>query len=335
LALVKEPHLSDALTRHFGRYKILPVSLATKLIEQVIEEGVYHSVNADLLNLLYGRVKGADRNKLADFSYERLFARKYRTRAVPAPQPTYRAALIKWALLSSRITYIDVEGLLQHERDWWVRQELIVCLDESRFGRPSFEALLNIALRGADPDPARVAASVIFDISATVAAPHSQCHWAARLLLRNVGLLAYAGRPPSQISGILEYVAKLKIAYDWQRLFGADHNLAERLAITAKQRFETDIDAFIVSFDSFCDLLTRKICEHRGHVFRTTYGNALASGAPAWFRSDFPVLMGGFGRLHGLRIRSLTAHPRHRTGAPNKRISIGSTTAFVKRCSRG
>jgi hypothetical protein len=54
----------------------------------------------------------------------------------------------------------------------------------------------------------------------------------------------------------------------------------------------------------------------------TAYGNALTSGAPAWLRTDFPSLLRGFGELHQLRIRSLTAHPRHlKTGAPNKRIT--------------
>ena len=44
-------------------------------------------------------------------------------------------------------------------------------LDESRFGRPSFEALLNLGMRTAVPDPARVAASLIFSNSLSVVHP--------------------------------------------------------------------------------------------------------------------------------------------------------------------
>ena len=316
-----EPHLADTVARHFSKYRSLPSSLRKTIISLALDEGVYHSVNAELLNLLYGRVAASAQNTLADFAYERLFAKRYRTKAIPAPQATYRASLIKWALLSNRMTYLDIQTLIQNERDWWVRQDHVANLDQIRLGRPSYDALLNIAMRTSDPEPARVAAAALFDVSGVVAPPTDQCHWAARLLLRNVGLLAYAGRPPSQIPGVLNYVIKFSTFYNWQLFFGSAHDAGERLAIVAKQRFETDIDAFVVNLDSFCDLLTRKIFEHRGHVMRTTYGNAIGAGASAWFRADFPALMHGFAALHQLRIRSFTAHPRHSTGALNRRIT--------------
>lgn len=318
--LNSRPELSDTITRHFEKYKVLPKSLADAIIAEVHAEGVYHSVNADLLNLLYGRLNGLRLNQVADFSYERLFARKYRVRAFPAPQPTYRAALIRWALLSARMTFVDLEGLLRDERDWWVRQDMLTRVDEERFGRPSFEALLNFGMRAGDPDPARVAASLVFSNSLAVLGPNETCHWAARLLLRNAGLIPYAGRPPSLIPGVLAYAVKLTTPYNWRRLFVGAHAAAERLAILSKQRFETDIDAFVVTLDSFCDLVMRQIFQHRGLVMTSPYGNVITAGAPAWLRTDFPNLMQGFARLHKLRIRSFTAHPRHKTGALNKRI---------------
>ena len=316
------PDLSETMVRHFGKYKKLPAKLSDQIIAEIMAEGVYHSVNADLLNLLYGRIDGTRLTQVADFSYERLFAGRYRGSAFPAPQPTYKAALIRWALLSARMTFSDVEGILRGERDWWVLQETLTFLDENRFGRLSYESLLNLGMRATDPDPARVAASLVFSHSLSALTPHRECHWAARLLLRNVGLVRYAGRPPSLIPAVLVYVLKFSTPYNWQRFFGTVHGPAERLAITSKQRYETDIDAFVVSLDSFCDLILGQIYQHRGYVMSTTYGNALNLGAPAWLRADFPKLMAGFGRLHALRIRSFTAHPRHqRTGSLNKRIT--------------
>jgi hypothetical protein len=265
---------------------------------------------------------GTRLTQVADFAYERLFAGKYRTSATPSPQPTYRVALIKWALQSGRMTFVDIESLLRNEKDWWVRQSILVFLEEARFGRPSFNALLNLAMRAGDPDTSRVAASLTYSHGGVVDRPYDECHWAARLLLRNVGLIPYAGRPPSLIPGVLAYSVKFGQPYTWQKLFGSDHVAAEKLAIISKQRFETDIDAFVVSLDSFCDLLTRHIFRHRGHVMKTAYGNALTSGAPSWLRADFPQLLNGFGRLHDLRIRSFTAHPRDlKSGRPNRRIT--------------
>jgi hypothetical protein len=320
--IVNRPDLSDTIARHFERYRKVPKSLADQVITQLLAEGVYHSVNADLLNLLYGRVDTVRLNQIADFCYERLFARRFRGFAFPAPQPTYRAALIRLAILSARITFRDVEGLVRGERDWWVQQQILMCLDENKFGQPSYQALLNLAMRSAHPDPARIAASLVFSNSLTVLGQHGDCHWAARLLLRNVGLIPYAGRPPSLIPGVLAYTVKFKTPYNWQRLFGGDHAAAERLAILSKQRFETDIDAFAVSLDSFCDLVTRRLYQHRGYVMTASYGNVLTAGAPAWLRNDFPNLTTGFARLHKLRIRSFTAHPRDlKTGALNRRIT--------------
>src|SRR5262249_3047974 len=81
-------------------------------------------------------------------------------------------------------------------------------------------------------------------------------------------------------------------------------------------------DAFVVSLDSLFDLVTSRLYHHRGFVMKATYGSVLGTGAPAWLRTDFPVLLKEFGKLHKLRIRSFTAHPRdQKTGKPNKRIT--------------
>lgn len=320
--LTNRPDVSSSIIRHFEKYKKPPNSLAAKIIAEVTAEGVYHSVNADLLNLLYGRVDSARSAQIADFAYERLFAGRFRRSAFPVPQPTYKAALLRWALLSSRMTFSDVDSQIRQERDWWVRQSLLTHLDEGKFGRPSYELLLNIAMRASDPESTRVAASLIFDKSLSVRPPHSSYHWAARLLLRNVGLIRYEGRPPSLIPGILTYTLKYSGQYNWQHFFGSDHAPAERIAVMSKRRFETDIDAFVVSLDSFFELLLRQIYRHRGHTLRASYGNALRAGSPAWFSADFPILRNALTRLHDLRIRSFTAHPRHlKTGAVNRRIT--------------
>jgi hypothetical protein len=220
------------------------------------------------------------------------------------------------------MTFVDVESMARGEIDWWVRQKLFTFLDEVRFGRSSLTDLLNLGMKSSDPDPARVAASLLYANSLSAIRPYDNCHWAARLLMRNVGLIRYAGRPPSLIPGILSYTVKFTATYNWHRFFGATHDAAERHAILSKQRFETDIDAFVVSIDSFCDLILRQLFDHRGHVMHTPYGNALTAGAPAWLRTGFPKLTNGFARLHKLRIKSFTAHPRNqKTGTLNKRIT--------------
>jgi hypothetical protein len=316
----RRPDLSGAVIRHLSAYKKLPKSLSEQVVSDACDDDVYHAVNAERLDLLYGRISGAHLTQVADFAYERVFASRFRRKGIPSPQPTYKSWLIKWALLSTRMTYRDIESLIKGEADWWVRLQILSNLDEGRIGAPNYTALINLGIRGDDPDPARLAASIAFDHSLKIGHPYQECHWSARLLLRNVGAMPYSGRPPSLIPGILNYTVQFSQSYDWRRYFGVDHTGAERLAIVAKQRFETDIDAFVVSLDSFCDLVLRNVYTRRGHTMKASYGNALKAGAPTWLRADFPNLLVGFSALHSLRIRSFTAHPRHTTGAPNTRI---------------
>jgi hypothetical protein len=282
---------------------------------------VYHSVSADLLNLLHGRVGSGQISTVADFAFERLFARKFRGAKYAIPQPTFRAALLRWALLSSRMTFAEIDAIIKSETDWWVLQDFVQSLEGSRLGRPSFESLMNSALRQAAPDVSRVAASLIFGSSLSVHKPFGTCTWVARVLLRFAGLIPYAGRPPSLIPDVVGYTLKFGAPYNWQKLFGSDHGDAERFLILSKQRYETDIDAFVVSLDSFFDLVLRHIFKHRAKSFSSTYGSYLGTSAPAWLKAEFPTLLPALYKLHQLRVKSFTAHPRYRSGPINKRIT--------------
>ena len=109
-------------------------------------------------------------------------------------------------------------------------------------------------------------------------------------------------------------------ANQWIGAFCAYPRAAEQIAIKAKQRFETDIDACVVSFDSFCDAVMRKVYEKNGSTMSASYGNAIGAASPGWLRA-LPLLKNGFHLTHQLRIRSFTAHPVHtKTGTSNKRI---------------
>jgi hypothetical protein len=139
--LARQPHLADTLIRHWAKYKKLPRKLSQALIGSVTSSEIYHHVSAAILDLLFSRVDPTSENALATFAYERLFATKYRRPSFARPQPTYRAALVRWALISGRMTYKDYESLLLDERDWWVRQTILRYLDLGKFGAPGYAAL--------------------------------------------------------------------------------------------------------------------------------------------------------------------------------------------------
>jgi Reverse transcriptase (RNA-dependent DNA polymerase) len=319
--LERQPHLSDSLTRHWAKYKKLPSKLSQALIEQVERSEIYHAVNAQILDLLLGRVSVTHETQVSTFGYERLFAGRYRRRSIARPQPTYKVALAQWALLSGRMTYRDFEALIFSERDWWVRQGMLHHLDRNKFGDAGYSALLNASMRvDGGPDFSRASAALLFQSSLPLAKPYNDCAVSARLLLRATKIIPKAGRAPSLIGPVVSYVLGTpRTPYDWQRFFGTDHAAVEQIAIKAKQRFETDIDACVVSFDSFCDAAMRKIYQKRG-LTMPNYGAAVGGAAPAWLRA-LPSLKAGLYALHQLRITSYTAHPVHtRTGTANTRI---------------
>jgi hypothetical protein len=167
--LERQPHLSDTLTRHWAKYRKLPVKLSQALIDLVLRSEIYHAVNSAILDLLLDRVSAAQEMVLSTFAYERLFAGRYRKSFIARPQPTYKVALTRWALLSGRMTYRDFETLLFSERDWWVRQGMLHHLDPAKFGNPGYGALLNASMRvDNDPDFSRAGAALLFQ---------STCRW--------------------------------------------------------------------------------------------------------------------------------------------------------------
>src|SRR5262249_40539824 len=103
--LEQQPHLFDALVRHWSKYKKLPGKLAQSLIDFVTAIEIYHAVNAGLLELLWERVDTRQETALSTFAYERLFASRFRKSSIARPQPTYKAVLVRWALLSGRMNY--------------------------------------------------------------------------------------------------------------------------------------------------------------------------------------------------------------------------------------
>ena len=58
--LERQPHLTEALARHWAKYRKLPRKLAQALIGLATKTEIYHDVNAAILDLLWSRVNQAD-----------------------------------------------------------------------------------------------------------------------------------------------------------------------------------------------------------------------------------------------------------------------------------
>lgn len=312
------PEFSTPIGRYLARYKTMPSSLAQTVLVFLQEPELYQSVNGDILRGCLGVMPTANALSLGTFCADRLL------RAAPSLlplQPTYKEALIAWALQTGRISYAEFEVLLKQESDWWVRKSMLREVRSAQFGPGSYRDLLNIGLRVDESETAMCSAARMITEGVSLQRPYGDVHEAGKTILRTAKVIKSAGARPSLIEPVLRYVLKRPASkYDWPKFFGAGHRHAEQMAIFLKQSFETDIDAFLTRFDSFADEVTAELFKR--HVPGKTYPAYGAVVHHPTLVTTLPFTMGAFQTLHNLRIASITAHPRSlKTGRSTRRLT--------------
>ena len=91
------------------------------------------------------------------------------------------------------------------------------------------------------------------------------------------------------------------------------------MAIFLKRNRESNIDAFLVQLDSWCDEVFSHIYSRiKPNNQRPAYGSALKDPV---ILAQFPKLVPSFVKLHNLRLESATAHPRNqKLGTDTRRL---------------
>lgn len=314
----KHPELAPAICSYIERYASVPPTMAADIV-RYLHDGpeLYHSVNGALLNVALGRLTGTARDLLAKFAARRLVRPK--RGSLPA-QPTYKEALIAWSVSTRTLTYAEYDGLLFGEPDWWVQKRMLRELNCSLLGAATYADVLNRVLRVKSGEASRIAASRVLQESIRLAKPYGDVEVTAKHILKTAGVIRSSGKPETRINRILSYIlSRAENGYDWKTLFGASHRHAELMTIFLKRNSETNIDAFLVQLDSYCDLMTEKVWSRLkpGKTY-PSYGHAIKD---AILRAALPDTMGAFLKLHDLRLQSATAHPRtSKTGKPTRRL---------------
>lgn len=314
--LTSQPALFSEIASYYSGYRKLPRKAAQTLIEYIKGDEIYHAAHGSILFAMLDNMQQPFRNTCADFCYRRLITERQRI----TPQPTYKAALIAWALRCNRLTFAEVRKLMLEELDWWVAKDWLKYLKEDQYGAPSYELLLNERIRQLGPEPARVAALKIAEDMVSIHNPYRSAQESARLLLYAAGKVRHIGKPESMVGTVLNYVLdKAFPIFDWKKLFGGKHVDAEQIAFTIKRNYESDINACIVTIDSLFDLLWEAIftIEVPSKKYGQ-YGSILLHPA---LLAKYPKATAGLDALHQLRLESVTAHPRHiKSGLATRRL---------------
>jgi len=280
------------------------------------EPELYHSVNANLLDACAENMHPAWIAPFGQYAADRLMRPK---RGALPLQPTLSGALIRWGLIARTLTFAETQLLVRKEADWWVKLRIMGALSPSTFGPPSYAHLINNFLREKLGEAANVAASRILLDKVSLVRPYGDVGEAAKRTLKAAGIIRTKGQPASRINEIIAYIfSRNKTAYRWDIFFAAGHRQAEVMMIFLKRNRETNIDAFLVQLDSFCDLFTAEIWSRlkpgKGYP---NFGHAIKD---ATLVGALPKLMGSLLVLHNLRLQSTTAHPRQKAGAPTRRL---------------
>lgn len=311
------PEFSPSICSYISRYEKVPEKLAEEIIEYVKGRDLYHSVHGAILRSCLGRLSPSKASVLGRFCATRLL--RAAKGSIP-PQPTYKEALIAWCLSAGTISFAEYEHIVFQEKDWWVRKCAIGELSIDLFGASTYADFINRLMRIQNGETSRISASRLVQDDVKLVRPYRDVETTGKQTLKAAKIVRAVGQPDSRINEILAYIFKRrKTNYDWKTLLGKDHQHAERMAIFIKRNRESNIDAFLVQLDSFCDFLTGVIYPRfkPGKIY-PFYGSALQDPT---LIGVLPATMMNFRKLHNIRLESMTAHPTtKKTGKPTRRL---------------
>jgi hypothetical protein len=315
--LHRHPELALGICRYISAYGKIPVALSNQIECYVSTNELYHTVNAQLLRSCLGKCSPAITASLGKICADRLLRPK---RGVIQLQPSYKEALLGWALSGKAITFAEYDGLISTEKDWWVKKCAFRELTPDLFGTATYADFVNRKMRDAELEVALIAAGKLTDGNIKLVKPYGAVETTAKHSLKAARIIRSVGQPDSRINEILAYILKrIHTPYDWKAFFGVEHGHAERMMLFVKRNREANIDAFLVQLDSWCD-------EVFSHIYsrlkpgrkRPSYGAALRDPT---LLPHLPQIIPCFLRLHNLRLESTTAHPRsQRSGTATRRL---------------
>ncbi|MGJ8482167.1 RNA-directed DNA polymerase [Sphingobium yanoikuyae] len=315
--LHRHPEHSPGICRYIAAYTKIPAVLAKEIESYVSANDLYHAVNAQLLRSCLGRCPPAITASLGKICADRLLRPKPRLIQL---QPSYKEALIGWALSARAITFAEYDGIVSGENDWWVKKCAFRELSADIFGAATYTDFVNRQMRDTESEVARIASARLIDGNLRLVKPYGDVETTAKHGLKAARIIRSVGQPDSRVNEILAYILKRQqTPYDWKTFFGSAHAHAERMTIFLKRNHESNIDAFLVQLDSWCDEVFSHIYSRlKPGKQRPNYGAALRDQT---LLPHLPQLMPCFLRLHDLRLESTTAHPRsQRSGAATRRL---------------
>jgi hypothetical protein len=324
----KQPEIYKAICNYLYRYPKLPRVPATKIIDIIKKNTLYHSVQADFIGAADGKLPKPQDNTLSKYLLKQW-----------SPSTLHSDLLARSGLFLLRTGYLSARQVVyvcNSSRSWWARATLIDNVALNYVDSSTRDNILDQRIQDKASDVALAAGWTAFVDGVTLSSQRRLWNRSGAIFLREVGMIQ---RNTASYCGITKSFHNLdpKIPFiKWKRLLGGHYEQAERQAVEIVALSATNITAFVNALDVFNDLLLNTIFTTDGTIGSYQLGNiggALQSDS-CRLAVKFPRTFIFAKTVHNERYASMYSHSRiGRTSRPTKKINyrfLGKAKALLR-----
>ncbi len=309
------PEIYSAFARYLRRYRKMPSGAAKPLVAAVKKPPLYPTIHAAFMEAARDHLRPRQARSL-DLVAEKLWKPS-------TSQADLLAAVARWRMSRGKLTYSQMQYAIRKAGSWWARSQVVLFLSDDLIGRPSFETLLNHALRDKSADVAMAGAFIAGQTGTSVSSPRRDIHPCANPILKEFGLIHRSGSRPCGVHTSLERIAGSAARVNWRSFFGANYGVAERHAVECAAFAETNPTAWVNAMDVFDDWLLTGLYSNDSSLGSYTTGKIGSVMLSTRLQACYPKVHEMVKKIHEERYESLLSHARvQRTGKPTRVVTF-------------
>ncbi len=318
LILHKNPHLYQSILKHFSKHERFSKTVSEKLFSQFKAEQLYEEIIASYLIASLNKVHKTVKPEFTKYCIKLHDKRKTIT------SPNLRSIVFVWLLNENHFKFTEIEAIYK-SKEWWLIHNSLDLLDIDRFGKPSYQSILNVLLKSVSFEVAIKAAYLIVQNNLSVSIRINTINDAAQIILKKAQKIGKTSLTKSSINKRLEEITDFKLpSKNWKKFLDTEHSNCERLAYLLTGYVKTDANSFINELDVFNDFIINAL-----YLYDTTLGNYTLGKIGSCltptgrFATKYPKFFALCNIVHELRLESYLSHPKvKRTGKATRQIKF-------------
>lgn len=316
--LNKSPHLYQTILKHFSKYRRFSKTVSKKFLSQLQTEQLYEEITAAYLSTSLNKVHKDVKEDFKSYCVKLHNKRKIIT------SPNLRSIVFVWLLNENHFKFKEIENIYK-SNEWWLIHNSLEFIDIDQFGKPSYQAILNVLLKSVSFEVAIKAAYLIAQQNLQATTPTKNINDAAQLILKKAKVIGKTALTKSSINKRLEEITGTKLpSKNWKKFLNAEHTNCERLCYLLTGYVKTDANSFINELDVFNDFVLDALFRNDTTIGTYTLGKIGSCLIPtSRFAIKYPKFYSYCNKVHEYRLESDLSHPKvKRTGKTTRRIKF-------------